>query len=84
MIVNYLFILTHLAVDQEVKYSEDYQQLIDNFDTASDVTIEFGSISSLQEGVNDFIFVSAQYTSGKNIYLAVRVTGANGEEVLFK
>lgn len=71
------------AVNQAVKYSEDYNQLVDNFDAASDVRIEFGSLSSLQEGVNDFIFVSAPYNVGKNIYIAVQATGSSGETVWF-
>ena len=82
-IANNQFIINYkcAAVNQVVKYSEDYNQLIDNFDAASDARIEFGTISSLEEGVTDFIFVSAPYNAGKNIYLAVAVTGSNGETV---
>ena len=69
------------AVSQEVKYSEDNNQILNNFDAASDVTIEYGSLAALQEGVNDFIFISTPYSAGKNIYVAIKVTGISGETV---
>ena len=66
---------------QVVKYSEDFNQLLDNFESALEVQVEYGSLSSVKRSAPISISASAPYNAGKNVYIAVQATGINSQTV---
>lgn len=69
------------AKSQVVKYSEDYEQLLSNFDTAPEATIEYGSIDEVGAGTAIAVYASAPYTIGKSVYFLVQTMGINDKKV---
>jgi hypothetical protein len=66
---------------QVLKYSEDFNQILDNFDSAPEVQVEYGLLSPIQHGTHVSISASAPYTTGENVYVVVQVTGINSQTV---
>ena len=77
----WLYLLAHAAKSQAVKYSEDYDQLFDDFDTAPDATVVYGSLENVEPGISVFVYASAPYNEGKNVYFVVEITGLNDIKV---
>ncbi|XP_046643221.1 calcium-activated chloride channel regulator 1-like isoform X2 [Daphnia pulicaria] len=63
------------TISQTVKYSEDYEQLLNNFGSAPEATVEYGLLNDTEAGTSVFVYVSAPYTEGKNVYFVVETTG---------
>ncbi len=69
------------GMSQVVKYSEDYDQLFDDFETAPTANIVYGSLENLEPGSSVFLYVSAPYNEGKNVYFVVVNTGKDNTKV---
>ena len=70
------------AISQTVKYSENYEQLLSNCESASNAEVVYGSLDVVDPGTSVFIYVSAPYTDGKNVYFVVEITGKDLTKVL--
>lgn len=68
-------------MSQVVKYSEDYEQLLNSFEAAPEATIVFGSLNDIQAGTAIAVYVSAPYTTGKSVYFVVETTATNSQKV---
>ncbi|KZS03432.1 putative Calcium-activated chloride channel regulator 1/sw [Daphnia magna] len=71
---------TGLTMSQVVKYSEDYEQLLNSFEAAPEATIVFGSLNEIQAGTAIAVYVSAPYTTGKSVYFVVETTATNSQK----
>ena len=69
------------AISQAVKYSEDYEELINNCDSAENAIVEYGSLNEMADGTPVFVYVSASYTEDKNVYFVVETTGKDNKKV---
>ncbi|KAI9558300.1 hypothetical protein GHT06_015053 [Daphnia sinensis] len=65
---------------QVVKYSEDYEQLLNNFEVASQATVVYGSLNEIVAGTAIAVYVSAPYTKGKSVYFVVETTTKNNQK----
>ncbi|XP_032784296.2 calcium-activated chloride channel regulator 1 [Daphnia magna] len=68
------------TMSQVVKYSEDYEQLLNNFEAALVATIVYGSLNDIQAGTAIAVYVSAPYTTGKSVYFVVETTATNSQK----
>uniref|UniRef100_A0A0P5UIX1 Calcium-activated chloride channel regulator 1 n=1 Tax=Daphnia magna TaxID=35525 RepID=A0A0P5UIX1_9CRUS len=68
------------TMSQVVKYSEDYEQLLNSFEAAPEATIVFGSLNEIQAGTAIAVYVSAPYTTGKSVYFVVETTATNSQK----
>ncbi|KAI9554892.1 hypothetical protein GHT06_020170 [Daphnia sinensis] len=66
---------------QAVKFSEDYEQLLNNFEAASQATVVYGSLNEIAAGTTIAVYVSAPYTNGKSVYFVVETTAKNNQKV---
>lgn len=73
--------LPSVAKSQLVKYSEDPTTLLDAFDTAQTATVVYGTLDEVQPGTSVFIYATAPYNPGKNVYFVVEVTGSTDVKV---
>ena len=66
-----------------MKYSEDFNALLDNFQSAPQVEIADGSYEDkLTPGTPISVYVKAPYSKGKNVYLIVEITGTDERKVI--
>ena len=73
------------AISQTVKYSEDYETLVNACESASDASVVYGSnLGDVKAGTPVYIYVSAQYTKDKNVYFVVETTGKDETKVCFE
>ena len=75
-------LLFYIVSNQAVKYSEEFNYILDNYSLALEVKIEYGSLSPIKPGASISISASAPYTTGKNIFIVVQVTGINSQTVI--
>ena len=66
---------------QDIKYSMDYQELMDDIDAAASVEIEYGSLEPKSTAEKVFVITSAPYIRERNVHFAVRTTGVNNLKV---
>ena len=71
------------AISQTVKYSEDYETLVNACESASDALVVYDSLDDVNAGTPVYIYVSAPYTKDKNVYFVVETTGKDETKVCF-
>jgi hypothetical protein len=85
--ISILFVCFFLlaAISQTVKYSEDYETLVNACESASDALVVYGSnLGDVNAGTPVYIYVSAPYTKDKNVYFVVKTTGKEETKVCFE
>ncbi|XP_057379893.1 calcium-activated chloride channel regulator 1-like isoform X2 [Daphnia carinata] len=68
------------TISQVVRYSENYEQLLDSFEGASQATVVYGSITEIEAGTAIAVYVSTPYTKGKSVYFVVETTAKNNQK----
>lgn len=79
--MNLYKIIFFIAVNQTVRYSEDYNELLDDFQNAPQATIVYGSLENTEAGASIFVYASTPYNQGINVYFVVETTGKDNLKV---